>query len=67
MTVVNLNEWYFFEGDTIDKKTCNKIRGWAKDKWIPSIVKTIAIKDFGISDLVKKYQSIKNICLIIII
>ena len=40
MTVVNLNEWYFFEGDTIDKKTCNKIRGWAKDKWIPSAVDT---------------------------
>ena len=31
-----------------------------KDKWIPSIVKTIAIKDFGISDLVKKISKHKK-------
>ena len=31
-----------------------------KDKWIPSIVKTIAIKNFGISDLVKKISKHKK-------
>ena len=31
-----------------------------KDKWIPPIVKTIAIKDFGISDLVKKISKHKK-------
>ena len=31
-----------------------------KNKWIPSIVKTIAIKDFGISDLVKKISKHKK-------
>ena len=32
------NEWYLFEKDTIDKKTCTKIKNWAKDKWRPSSV-----------------------------
>ena len=35
-----LNEWYVFEKDTIDKKTCTKIKNWAKDKWRPSAVDT---------------------------
>ena len=35
-----LNEWYVFEKDTIDKKTCTKIKKWAKDKWRPSAVDT---------------------------
>ena len=34
------NEWFIFGPDSIDKKTCNKIRRWAKDKWIPSAVDT---------------------------
>ena len=34
----NTNEWFIFDGGTIDKKTCNKIRRWAKDKWRPSAV-----------------------------
>jgi PKHD-type hydroxylase len=35
-----VNEWYVFEKDTIDKKTCTKIKNWAKDKWRPSAVDT---------------------------
>ena len=35
-----VNEWYVFEGGTVDKKTCNKIKRWAKDKWEPSSVDT---------------------------
>ena len=31
-----------------------------KDKWIPSIVKTVAIKNFGISDLAKKISKHKK-------
>ena len=29
----NTNEWFFFEGGTIDKKTCDKIKRWASKKW----------------------------------
>ena len=35
-----VNEWYVFEGGTVDKKTCNKIKRWAKDKWEVSGVDT---------------------------
>ena len=35
-----VNEWYVFNDGTIDKKTCSKIRNWAKDKWRPSSVDT---------------------------
>jgi len=35
-----VNEWFVFESGTIDKKTCNKIKRWAKDKWRPSSVDT---------------------------
>ena len=35
-----VNEWYVFEGGTVDKKTCNKIKRWAKDKWESSSVDT---------------------------
>ena len=34
------NEWYVFNKDTIDKKTCNKIKKWASKKWIDSAVDT---------------------------
>ena len=34
----NINEWYVFEKDSIDKKTCNKIRRWASKKWESSSV-----------------------------
>ena len=34
-----INEWYIFQ-DALDKKTCNKIKRWAKDKWRPSAVDT---------------------------
>ena len=40
MSNVNTNEWYVFEGGTVDKKTCNKIKRLAKDKWQPSWVDT---------------------------
>ena len=40
MSTVNTNEWYVFGGGTVDKKTCNKIKRWAKDKWRPSSVDT---------------------------
>ena len=33
------NEWYVFE-ETLDKKTCNKIKRLAQDKWEPSFVNT---------------------------
>ena len=36
----NINEWYVFEKDSIDKKTCNKIRRWASKKWESSSVDT---------------------------
>ena len=34
------NEWYVFNKDTIDKKTCNKIKKWASKRWIDSAVDT---------------------------
>ena len=34
----NTNEWFIFGSGSIDKKTCNKIKNWAKDKWLPSTV-----------------------------
>ena len=34
------NEWYVFNKNTIDKKTCNKIKRWASKKWEPSEVDT---------------------------
>ena len=36
----NINEWYIFDAGTIDKKICNKIKRWAKDKWEDSGVDT---------------------------
>ena len=33
-----VNEWYVFGPGSIDKKTCSKIKNWAKDKWRPSFV-----------------------------
>lgn len=36
--MVNTNEWFIFEADSIDKKTCNKIKRWASKKWEPSAV-----------------------------
>ena len=27
------NEWFIFDKDSIDKKTCNKIKKWASKKW----------------------------------
>ena len=33
------NEWYYFT-EGLDKKTCNKIRNSAKDKWIESTIDT---------------------------
>ena len=35
-----INEWYIFNEETLDKKTCNKIKRLAKDKWKPSSVNT---------------------------
>ena len=35
-----VNEWYVFDADTIDKKTCNKIKRLASKKWEPSSVDT---------------------------
>ena len=35
---MNTNEWYIFDRGTIDKKTCNKIKKWASNKWIVSKV-----------------------------
>jgi len=35
---MNTNEWYIFEGGTIDEKTCNKIKKWASNKWEVSLV-----------------------------
>ena len=32
------NEWYIFDGGTIDEKTCNKIIKWASNKWRASKV-----------------------------
>ena len=29
----NTNEWFYFEAGTIDKKTCDKIKRWASNKW----------------------------------
>ena len=40
MSTANTNEWYVFSDGTINKKTCNKIKRWAKDKWRPSEVDT---------------------------
>ena len=34
------NEWFIFDKDSIDKKTCNKIKRWASKKWHPSSVDT---------------------------
>ena len=36
----NTNEWYTFVAGTIDKKTCNKIKEWASNKWETSEVET---------------------------
>jgi PKHD-type hydroxylase len=38
--MVNTNEWFIFDADSIDKKTCNKIKRWASKKWEPSAVDT---------------------------
>jgi len=38
--MVNTNEWFIFEADSIDKKTCNKIKRWASKKWETSSVDT---------------------------
>ena len=35
-----VNEWFVFEGGTIDKKACNKIKKWASKKWQVSAVDT---------------------------
>ena len=35
-----VNEWFVFEKDAVDKKTCDKIRRWASKKWKPSAVDT---------------------------
>ena len=40
MSIANTNEWYVFSADTIDKKTCNKIKKWASKKWESSAVDT---------------------------
>ena len=34
------NEWYVFGKDTIDKKTCNKIKKLAQGNWAESSVNT---------------------------
>ena len=39
MTAIT-NEWYIFGKDTIDKKTCMKIRRWASKRWTASAVDT---------------------------
>ena len=36
----NTNEWFLFNSDSIDKKTCNKIKKWASKKWETSAVDT---------------------------
>ena len=36
----NTNEWFAFRADSIDKKTCKKIRRWASKKWEESAVDT---------------------------
>ena len=38
--MLNTNEWFIFDAGTVDKKTCNKIKKWAKDKWESSAVDT---------------------------
>ena len=36
-----INEWFIFDKDTIDRKTCNKIKRWAtKRGWDDSSVDT---------------------------
>ena len=35
-----VNEWYIFEGDSIDKKTCNKLKRLASKRWEVSSVDT---------------------------
>ena len=36
-----INEWFIFDKDTIDRKTCNKIKRWAtKRGWEDSSVDT---------------------------
>ena len=40
MSTSNTNEWFIFEGGTVDKKTCNKIKRWASKKWKSSSVDT---------------------------
>ena len=40
MSVANTNEWFVFEAGFIDKKTCNKIKRWVKNRWWPSDVDT---------------------------
>ena len=44
------NEWFIFDGGTLDKKTCNKIKKWASKKWEPSSVDTAK----GITDEERK-------------
>ena len=34
------NEWFVFGRNSIDKKTCNKIKKWASKKWEPAGVDT---------------------------
>jgi len=41
-----VNEWFFFEAGTVDKKTCNKIKKHAAKKWESSKVDTLK----GITD-----------------
>ena len=35
-----VNEWYVFDAGTVDKKTCNEIKGLVKDRWQESSVDT---------------------------
>ena len=37
MTAIT-NEWFVFDADAVDKKTCNKIKKWASKKWESSAV-----------------------------
>ena len=40
MSLVTINEWFIFNGDSISQKTCNKIKRWARNKWEVSEVDT---------------------------
>ena len=37
---ISLNEWFVFEGGTVDKKTCNKLKRLGSKKWEESSVDT---------------------------